>query len=99
MGFTPLFFAVNGGKSFTIVETLLEINANLNVITDKRTPLDHANEIKQESISELLSKYGAQTRGKLEGIMEKKSSLLESGEKKTSAKLCQPSWLQVESKF
>ena len=72
-GFTPLFFAVRGGKSFTIVETLLERNANPNVIADKRTPLDDANYIKQESISELLTKYGGQTREKLERTKEKES--------------------------
>ena len=72
-GFTPLTFAVRGGKSFTIVETLLERNAYPNVIADKRTPLDEANEIKQESISELLTKYGGQTRAKLEGTKEKET--------------------------
>ena len=61
-GFTPLFFAVRGGKSLTIVETLLEGNANPNVIADKKTPLDDANYKNQASISELLTKYGGQTR-------------------------------------
>ena len=82
-GFTPLFFAVRGGKSFTIVETLLERNVYPNVIADKRTPLDEANEIKQESISELLTKYGGQTRAKLEGIKEKET-------KSSFGKLLQP---------
>ena len=100
-GFTPLFFAVRGGKSFTIVETLLERNANPNVIADRRTPLDDANDIKQKTISELLTKYGGQTREKLEGTKEKetKLSLLVSGEKNISAKLWQPSCLQAEGKF
>ena len=77
-GFTPLFFAVRGGKSFTIVEVLLERNANPNIIADKKTPLDEANYKNQESISELLTKYGGQTRAKLKGTKEKesKSSLL-----------------------
>ena len=69
--FTPLFFAVRGGKSFTIVETLLERNANPNVIANKRTPLDEANDIKQVNISDLLTKYGGQTRAQLEGTKEK----------------------------
>ena len=91
-GFTPLFFAVRGGKSFTIVETLLERNANSNVIANKRTPLDDANEIKQENISELLSKFGGQTRVQLEGTKEKetKSSLLALDELNTSVKPLQP---------
>ena len=72
-GFTPLFFAVVGGKSFTIVETLLERNANPNVIADKRTPLDDAKDIEQESISDLLSKYGGQTIAILEGTKEKET--------------------------
>ena len=74
-GFTPLFFAVRGGKSFTIVETLLEQNAYTNVIADKRTPLDEANETKQERISYLLIKYGGQTRARLEGTKEKEPNL------------------------
>ena len=69
--FTPLFFAVRGGKSFTIVETLLERNANPNVIANKRTPLDEANDIKQVNIIDLLIKYGGQTRAQLEGTKEK----------------------------
>ena len=72
-GFTPLFFAVRGAKSFTIVETLLMYGAHPNVIADKGTPLDDANYIKQKSISELLSKYGGQTREKLERTKEKES--------------------------
>ena len=102
-GFTPLFFAVRGGKSFTIVETLLERNANPNVIADKKTPLDDANYIKQESISKLLSKYGGQTREKVERTKEKesKSSLLallhhylSLSELNTSDK-----WFQAKGKF
>ena len=45
--------------------------ANLNVISDKRTPLDVAKNIEQESISELLIKYGGQIRAQLEGTKEK----------------------------
>ena len=91
-GFTPLFFAIRGSKSFTIVWTLLKRNANPNVIADKRTPLDEANEIKQESISELLTNYGGQTREKLIGTKEKetRSSLLELSDQNTSVKSLQP---------
>ena len=91
-GFTPLFFAVRGSKSFTIVKTLLERNANPNVIADKRTLLDEAIDIKQESISDLLSKYGGQTRAQLEGTKENKpnSSLLAFNELNTSVKPLQP---------
>ena len=73
-GFTPLFFAVRGGKSFTIAETLLKRNANPNVIADKRTPLDDANYIKHKTISELLTKYGSQTGAKLEGTKENETN-------------------------
>ena len=93
-GFTPLFFAIRGGKSFTIVETLLERNADPNAIADKRTPLDDANDIKQESISKLLSKYGGQTREKVERAKEKesKSLSLPFDTLNKSVKPCQPSF-------
>ena len=64
LGLTPLFFAIRGGKSFSIIETLLMYGASLNVIADNRTPLDLANE---ETIRELLISYGGQTISQLQG--------------------------------
>ena len=98
-GYTALFFAIIGGKSLIIVETLLERNANPNVIVDKRTPLDEANDIKQESICELLTKYGGQTGAKLKGTKEKetKSSLIALGELNTSVKQLQPTHEQMKT--
>ena len=70
-GFTPLYFAVSGSKSSSIVETFLKNGANPNIISDQRTPLDEANGFEQVNIIEILAKYGGQTRAQLEGIKEK----------------------------
>ena len=69
-----MLFAVVGSKSFSIVETLLKYGANPNVVVNQRTPLDEANKIIQENISDLLIKYGGQTRALLEGTKEKELS-------------------------
>ena len=70
-GLTPLFFAVSGSKSSSIVETFLKNGANPNVIADNSTPLDLANGFEQVNIIEILAKYGGQTRAQLEEIKEK----------------------------
>ena len=70
-GLTPLFFAVSGSKSSSIVETFLKNGANPNVIADNSTPLDLANGVEQVNIIDLLTKYGGQTRAQLEEIKEK----------------------------
>ena len=66
LGFTPLFFAVKGGQSSLIVETLLMYGANPNIIaTTNESPLDVAISVSEtfeiNAISELLIKYGGQT--------------------------------------
>ena len=73
-GFTPLFFAIRGSKSASITETLLKNGANPDVIAEQRTLLDVANEINQGNISDLIIKYGGQTRAQLEGTKDKKLS-------------------------
>ena len=70
-GFNPLFFAVRGSKSASIVETLLKNGADPNVIAEQRTSLDVANEMKQENVSDLIIKHGGQTRTQLEGTKKK----------------------------
>ena len=74
-GFTPLFFAIKGGKSLFFAvrggKSSTIVDAKPNVIADKRTPLDDANGIKQVNISDLLTKYGGQTRAQLKGTKEK----------------------------
>ena len=71
---TPLFFAVGGGKSSSIVETLLMYGAHSNVIADNSTPLDVAIIIKAKTISELLISCGGQTISQLQGKKEYKLS-------------------------
>ena len=66
-----MYFAVSGSKSSLIIETLLKNGANPNIISCQRRTLDQAKNDEQESISELLIKYGGQTRVKLEGTKEK----------------------------
>ena len=83
-GLTPLFFAVVGGKSSSIVETLLKNGANPNIIVNMRTPLDDANEFELEAINQLLIEYGGQTASQLQEI-ELKSSLLTSEKLKEKA--------------
>ena len=66
LGLTPLFFAVKGGQSSLIVETLLIYGASPNVVaTTNKTPLDVAISVSEtfemDGISELLIKYGGQT--------------------------------------
>ena len=75
LGLTPLFFAIRGGKSFSIIETLLMYGASLNVIADNSTPLDVANE---EIIRELLISCGGKTISQLRGKKKYESSDLES---------------------
>ena len=75
LGLTPLFFAVRGSKSFSIIETLLTYGAHPNVIADNSTPLDVANE---ETIIELLISYGGQTISQLQGKKKYESSDLQS---------------------
>ena len=77
-GFTPLFFAVRDRKSSSITETLLMYGAHPNVIADNSTPLDIANRIKAETISELLISYGGQTISQLQRKKEYKFSELQS---------------------
>ena len=67
LGLTPLFFAVRGSKSSSIVGTLLMYDAHPNVIVYNGTPLDVAIEIKKEAISELLISCGGQTISQLQG--------------------------------
>ena len=83
-GLTPLFFGVVGGKSSSIVETLLKNSANPNIIVNKKTALDDANEFELEAISHLLTEYGGQTASQLIEI-ESKSSLLMSDKLKEEA--------------
>ena len=64
-GFTPLFFAVRGNKSFSITETLLMYGAHPNVIAHNST-------------SELLISYGGQTISQLQGKKKYESSDLRS---------------------
>ena len=77
-GLTPLFFAVSGGKSTSITETLLMYGARPNVIADNSTPLDVAITNKAETISELLISYGGQTISQLQGKKEYKLSEFQS---------------------
>ena len=91
-GFTPLFFAVRGGKSTSITETLLMYGAHPNIIADNSTPLDVAITIKAETISELLISYGGQTISQLQGkkeykLSEYQSSLPTLGEETTTKSL------------
>ena len=75
LGLTPLFFAVRGSKSSSIVETLLTYGAYPNVIGDNSTPLDVANE---ETIRKLLISYGGQTISELQRKKRYESSELQS---------------------
>ena len=68
-GLTPLFFAVREGKSALTVETLLENDANPNIIVSNETPLDVANDTELKTIIRLLTKYGGQTASQ---VQEKK---------------------------
>ena len=65
-GFSPLFFAVSGSKSITIVEMLLENGGNPNVIVSSETPLDVSKKMQNKIIIELLTKYGGQTASQLQ---------------------------------
>ena len=72
LGFTPLFFAIRGGKDASIVETLLMYGASPNVTTTtNESPLDVAISISEtfelDAISELLIKYGGQRKLQLQG--------------------------------
>ena len=89
---TPLFFAVRGGKSSSITETLLMYGAHPNVIADNNTPLDVAIANKAETISEILISYGGQTRSQLQGgkeyqLLEFQSSLPTLDEEATAKSL------------
>ena len=75
---TSINFALSGGKSPSIVKTLLENNASPNVIVENKTALDYAYESKQETISKLLTKYGGQTASQLQEIKEYETSKLKS---------------------
>ena len=77
-GLTPLFFAVEGGKSTSIVEMLLEKVANPNAIFTNRTPLDVANENEDEAIFELLIKYGGQTASHLQDTKQSSEQTIKS---------------------
>ena len=65
-GFSPLFFAVLGSQSTTIVEMLLENGGNPNVIVSNETPLDLSKKTQNKIIIELLTKYGGQTASQLQ---------------------------------
>ena len=75
---TPLFFAVRGSKSSSIVGTLLMYDAHPNVIVYNSTPLDVAIDIKKEAISELLISCGGQTISQLQGKKKYELSDLQS---------------------
>ena len=77
-GFTPLFFAVKGGKSSLITDTLLMYGAHPNIIIDSHTPLDIAIYMKEETISKILISYGGQTRSQLHGKRKSEFSELRS---------------------
>ena len=81
LGFTPLFFAIRGGKSASIIETLLMYGASPNITaTTNETPLDVAISIgemfEMNDIIELLIKYGGQTTLQSQERKKSKSSLL-----------------------
>ena len=66
LGLTPLFFAVRGSKSSSIIETLLMYGAHPNIIAvTNKTPLDIATDINKtfemDAISKLLIKHGGRT--------------------------------------
>ena len=83
-GLTPLFFAVRGSKSISIVEALLKNGANLNITVNNNTASDEANVLELEAISQLLTRYGGQTASQLQKI-ELKSSLVMPDKEKASA--------------
>ena len=83
-GLTPLFFAVRGGKSTSIVEMLLENGANPNVIFMNETPLDVANENEDGTIIELLIKYGGQIASDLQDTKQSSEQTIKSSSQTSS---------------
>ena len=99
-GLTPLFFAVQGGKSTSIVEILLENGANPNVITAmNRTPLDEANDNKDEAIIELLIKYGGQIASHLEDTKQSSEQTIKSSLQTSSETMTTPTSSLITSEL
>ena len=98
-GFTPLFFAVQGGRSTSIVEMLLKNGANLNVISMNRTPLDEANDNKDEAIIELLIKYGGQIASHLEDTKQSSEQTIKSSSQTSSETMTTPTSSLITSEL
>ena len=81
---SPLYFAIEGGKSTSIVEMLLENGANPNVIFMNKTPLDVANENEDGTIIELLIKYGGQTASHLQDTKQSSEQTIKSSSQTSS---------------
>ena len=82
-GLTSLYFAVTG-QFTSIVEMLLENGANPNVIAMNKTPLDKANETEQETIFELLIKYGGQIASHLQDTKQSSEQTIKSSSQTSS---------------
>ena len=97
---TPLFLAVTGGQPTSIVEMLLENGANPNIIAAmNETPLDVANDNKDEAIIELLIKYGGQIASHLEDTKQSSEQTIKSSSQTSSETMTTPTSSPITSEL